>query len=205
MLRNQQLLWWMRLAVGITGVIAGGLAYPTGRIHPSARAVPLALIVVGAVVAVHALLDRLWQTLSINDTKKVDQGAQTAQNATQPVASAQTAQDIVKAVQDVAQAIQGAAQNPQSGTLTAAIGAFVAAMTTVLGLLAVFSPSPTSAVRLGALILVIGVIVGLMILPFVAYGPDGARTASMLAWLTSLLFGTAAFGLACIGFAIYFR
>lgn len=88
-----------------------------------------------------------------------------------------------------------------SGTI---IGVFVAAIATVLGLLAVFGTGANSAIRLGALVLVIGAIVGLTGLLY-ASDAIGKRTASLVAWIMSILFGTTAFGLACIGFAVYFH
>lgn len=84
------------------------------------------------------------------------------------------------------------------------IGVFIAAIATVLGLLAVFGTDSTSATRLGALVLVIGAIVGLTAL---VYASDtlGKRTESLITWMMSILFGATAFGLACIGFSVFFH
>jgi hypothetical protein len=228
---NQKLLWWTRLVVGMAGVVTGWSVYPTGRIVPADRAVPLALIVVGAIVGAHAGLDLLWAKLWARDAPSssartpevviperatavpgatgVTQGTGTgtATGTAQDTGTATgTAQDTGTATGTGQSTGTGDAVTQDTGTgAQTAVGAFVAAMTTVLGLLAVFSTSPTFAIRLGALILVIGVIVGLMVLLFVANGIGGLATRSMIAWIVSILFSAAAFGLACIGLAVFFR
>jgi NADH-quinone oxidoreductase subunit J len=283
--RNQKILLVMRFVAGIAGVIAGSLIYPTGRIVPPARAVPTALIIVGAIFAGHAVLDLAWAYLSDRDKKAAKVAAvgsamdgldlawvvlsgkitaSGAQIADQPfvaakdalnrawsdlsdrdkkaakVAAAGSAMDALdlawvvlsgkitasgaqiavepfvaaKDALDLAWAGLPRRDVPapgHAGTQAAAVGAqaavgsYVAAIATVLGLLAVFGTSPTFAVRLGALVLVIGAIVGLMVLLYVAYGIGGRATASLLAWIVTVLFGTTTFGLACIGLAVFFR
>jgi len=228
---NQQILVVVRIAVGIAGVVAGSLAFPTGRVVPSARAVPLALIIVGAIFAAQAILDLAWEHLSKKDAAAAGQEA--GQTGAGAFAAARAALDLAwadlsgngeagvartgagalaaaRAALDLAWADLSRREAPASGQAEAAgpqtaVGVFVAAIATVLGLLAVFGASPTFAVRLGAPILVIGAIIGLMLLLYVAYGIGGLATASLIAWITSILFGTTAFGLACMGPAVFFR
>jgi|GEM_PF-4159619 len=162
---NQVVLFWVRLIVGGAGVVFGWLSYPTGDVVAPERAVPIAMVAVGALFALQAGLDLMWMRATGAEPAPLDNP-----------------------------------QGPQS-----VIAAFVASISTVLGLLAAFGEHPSQAIRLGALILVIAVIVGLMLLLYVAYGIGGPATASLLAWMVSVLFATTSFGLACIGLAVYFR
>ena len=83
---NQVALLVVRVGVGAAGVITGWLAYPTGRIVPEDRAVPLALIIVGAIFAAQAGLDLAWAKVQGTDASK------SAQNTAQDdAAGAQTA------------------------------------------------------------------------------------------------------------------
>jgi hypothetical protein len=226
--RNQKILLVMRFVAGIAGVVAGSLIYPTGRIVPPARAVPTALIIVGAIFAGHAVLDLAWAYLSDRDKKAAKVAAvgsamdaldlawvvlsgkitaSGAQITVEPFVAAKDALTLAWAGlprRDVPAPGHAGTQAAAAGA-QAAVGSYVAAIATVLGLLAVFGTSPTFAVRLGALVLVIGAIVGLMVLLYVAYGIGGRATASLLAWIVTVLFGTTTFGLACIGLAVFFR
>ncbi len=243
MLRNQIILLAVRALVGIAGVVFGCLTYPTGRIVSSDRAVPTALIVVGAIFVGQALLDWAWKCLYDKDTAaaaRKNTGAQSAFNdfeearkALEPAwqkvsgptgatpgressAVARTSVDEFSAAltrlndawpalarQKVPRSALGDIKVGGDGADTT-IGVFVAAIATVLGLLAVFGTDSTFAIRLGALVLVIGAIVGLTVLLY-ASEAVGNATGSLIAWIMSILFGTTAFGLACIGFGVFFR
>jgi hypothetical protein len=243
MLKNQITLLVLRALVGIAGVVFGYLTYPTGRIDSSARAVPTALIVVGAIFVGQALLDFAWKWLydrdradaakdntdaqaAVNDfeeaRKALDQASEKVSGATAAAPGqagntvAQTSIDEFSAAltrlnstwaalarQKVPRSAVGEIKVDDEGHGTI-IGVFVAAIATILGLLAVFGTDSTSAIRLGALVLVIGAIVGLTVLLY-ASNAVGKRTGSLIAWIMSTLFGTTAFGLACIGFAVFFR
>ena len=91
--RNQKILLLVRFVVGIAGVVAGSLIYPTGRIVPSARAVPLALIIVGAIFAAQAVLDLAWAYLSDRDDKASKANAAAARTAAGAFARAKEALD----------------------------------------------------------------------------------------------------------------
>ncbi len=242
MLKNQVILLLLRALVGIAGVVGGWLTYPTGRIVSSERAVPTALIVVGAIFVGQALLDRGWKWLYYRDTADAARDIADAQAAVTDFEEARTALDQAWQQLSGPTAAAGrageAVARPSADEFSAAlktlnlkwaevsrlkvpssalgdvkaggegrgatIGVFVAAIATVLGLLAVFGTESTSAIRLGALVLVIGAIVGLTVLLY-ASDTVGDRTGSLIAWIMSILFGATAFGLACIGFAVFFR
>jgi hypothetical protein len=157
----------VRLIGGIAAVLVGVLGYPFGTKTQPDQAVPVALIIVGAIVALQAVLDLLWIRLSNADSGRA----------------------VVEA-QDSSASV---------------IGVFVAAVATVLGLVAVFSSQPAFAIRLGTLVLVIGLILGLMMLGYVAYGIGGPGTARLIAWLATILFAATSFGLACLGLSVYYK
>jgi hypothetical protein len=242
MLKNQVILLVVRAAVGIAGVVGGWLIYPTGRIVSSERAVPTALIVVGAIFVGQALLDYGWKSLYDRDKEEAEGKTNAARDAVEDFETARTALDqawknLPGSTAAAGQALDAAARQPLdqfSAALTTlnlkwaavsvlkvprsavgddqaggegpgtTIGVFVAAIATVLGLLAVFGTDSAPAIRLGALILVLGAIVGLTVLLY-ASDTVGVRTSSLIAWIMSILFGATAFGLACIGFAVFFR
>ena len=184
MLKNQVILLLLRALVGIAGVVGGWLIYPTGRIVSSERAVPMALIVVGAIFVGQALLDCGWKWLYDRDTAAAARDTTDARAAVNdfeeartaldqaweklsgPTAAAGQAGDAVarpsidefsaalktlnlkwadvsrlKVPSSALGDVQGGGEGP--GTI---IGVFVAAIATVLGLLAVFGTDSTSAV-----------------------------------------------------------
>jgi hypothetical protein len=166
----------VRLAVGLAGITAGLLTYPTGRIVSADRAVPSALILVGAIFTAQSLLEVAWTQLKFSDMRPL--------------------------LENIEKLNEAQALSFTSSTHNLAVGTFISAVTTVLGILAAFGTSPAYAIRLGTILLVIGAILGLMLLNF---GIAGPRTANLAGWLVSILFGASALGLACIGFAVYFR
>jgi uncharacterized membrane protein len=127
------------------------------------KAIPIALIIVGALVVLQSVLDFIWTRLPGSATS-----------------------------------------SPASDSSATILGTYVAAIATVLGLIAVFNTDPTFAIRFGALVLVIGLIIGLMVIGYTVYGVGGKGTASLIAWMVSLLFATTSLGLASIGLSVYY-
>lgn len=160
---NQIVLLVIRLIGGITALVLGVALYPLGTPKAPDQAVPIALVVVGSIVALQSLLDLIWTVATTKD-----------------------------------------GQAGKDGTASV-VGVFVAAIATVLGLITAFQSSPTYAVRLGTLVLVIGLILGLLILGYVAYGVAGPATGSMIAWLYTVLFAATGFGLACLGLSVFYQ
>jgi hypothetical protein len=160
---NQIVLLVIRLVGGIAALILGLVLYPLGTSKAPDQAVPMALVVVGSIVALQSLLDFIWFLATKADGK------------------------------------------PGKDGTASVVGVFVAAIATVLGLITAFQSSPTYAVQLGTLVLVIGLIVGLLILGYVAYGVAGPATGSMIAWLYTILFAATGFGLACLGLSVFYK
>ncbi len=164
---NQRVFLKARILVGLAGVFYGAYSYPLGTPKVPDKAVPLAFVIVGSVVAAQAVLDFFWMLASQADMASGNAG-------------------------------------PNSDSTSAILGVYVASIATVLGLIAVFNTTPTYAIRFGTLVLVIGLILGLMVIGYTAYGIAGLETGTLLAWMVSLLFATTGLGLACIGLSVFY-
>jgi hypothetical protein len=120
------------------------------------------------------------------------------------VVAVQAVLDFFWMLASQADAASGKKGSSGSDSSSAILGTYVASIATVLGLIAVFNTKPTYAIRFGTLVLVAGLILGLMIIGYTAYGIAGRGTGSLLAWMVSVLFAATGLGLACIGLSVFY-
>lgn len=182
----------VRAGAGAVMVTAGAATYPTGVFTQGTQAVPVALIVTGLFTVASTILDHLWARAQKTDMTTPSlpppAGTQAPAPALPPVASGQS-------------------ELFTNGGMVA-IGAFITAMGTVLGLITAFGDDVgrvLDSVRLGAIALVGGVVVGLTLLVLLAGGVHGPATARLVSWLVVPLTLCATFGITCIGLTVYYR
>ena len=168
---NTLVLLAARLVAAGLAIGAGVTTYPTGHLGGDASAVPLALITVGAMLVLHALLDVVFYLVVTNGV-----GDEQAPSPASPVEGYRSL-----------------------------VGVLVATPATVLGLVAAFTPTMTTAVRVGAVALVAAIVIGLLLSTFVVFEASTPGALGFLSWVLSVEIAVGAFGLACIGYAVAFR
>lgn len=181
---GQQWLLGGRAAAGAVMVAVGAFTYPTGSFAQGTQAVPVALLVTGTFTTITAGLDVLWE-----HAHKADATTTAKPAVQQPPGGGGAPSDT---------------QELTDGALVA-IGAFITSMGTVLGLVTAFSSDTTDAVRVGALALVGGVVIGLTALVYMAGGIRGPSTARFVTYFVAPLMVCAAFGITCIGLSVFYR